>query len=61
MPSTTFDATLVTSTWTFVVSRSAWYSRKPTVDTMPNRQAPSATLTCVRKPAGWLDAPVPRR
>ena len=52
MPTTTCDATRVTSTWMFVLARSASNSSKPSVETTPNRQAPRHTAMCVRSPAG---------
>ena len=52
MPTTTCEATLVTSTCTLVVSRRAKNSSKPSVEITPKRAAPTATAMWVRSPAG---------
>ena len=54
MPTTTWDATRVTSTLTLVLLRSeTTNSSKPSVDTIPKMAAPRHTAMWVRRPAGW--------
>ncbi len=53
MPTTTFDATRVTSNWTFTARWSVTNSEKPRVEMIPNTAAPRATVMWVRSPAGW--------
>ena len=53
MPTTTCDATRVTSTLTLVLLRSVTMnSSKPSVETIPKMAAPRQTAMWVRRPAG---------
>ena len=54
MPTTTCDATRVTSTWTLVVARSASNSSKPRVDTTPNSAGTDADRDVGAKPGRLL-------
>ncbi len=56
MPTTTCDATRVTSIWMLVSARARTNSENPSVDTTPNRQAPRHTAMWVRRPAGCSPA-----
>src|SRR5690606_37903307 len=53
MPTTTYEATRVTSAWSTVVVRSRSNSSNPRVEITPNSEAPRATAMCVRRPAAW--------
>src|SRR5690606_34611419 len=53
MPTTTWDATRVTSNWTLTSRWPVTNSEKPRVEITPNTAAPSATVRWVRSPAGW--------